>query len=152
MKISKLKAFVGISLLSSVGLAAVNISPATANDWVSQVQAQLIMAAAAVGLGGYQPINTPKIGQLRDNTQTSLSINLRSGATYGFVGVCDADCGDLDLKLLDSSGNVIDSDVEYDDHPMVSVTPIFSDRYTVQVGMPSCSASFCYYGVGAFGK
>ena len=152
MKIFKFKTFVGVSLLSSLGLAAVTVSPATANDWVSQVQAQLIMAAGAVGLGGYQPINTPKIGQLTDDTQTSLSINLRSGATYNFVGVCDADCGDLDLRLLDSNGNVIDTDVEYDDYPTVTVTPAWSDRYTVQVGMPSCNASYCYYGVGAFGR
>ena len=152
MKIFNLKTFVGVSLLSSLGLAAVTISPATANDWVSQVQAQLIMAAGAVGLGGYQPTHSPNIGQLRDNTYKNISINLRSGNTYGFVGVCDADCGDLDLRLLDSNGNVIDSDVEYDDHPMVSVTPAWSDRYTVQVGMPSCNASYCYYGVGAFGR
>jgi hypothetical protein len=140
------------SLVSSVGLAAVTTSPATANSWLAQVQGQLIMAARALGLGGYQPTHTPQIGQLRDDTYRNLGIDLQQGATYNFVGVCDSDCGDLDLRLLDGNGNLIDTDVQYDDYPMVSVTPIWSGRFVVQVGMRSCSTSSCYYGVGAFGR
>ena len=151
MKISQLKTFVGL-LLASVGSAVLIDFPAAANPYVNQIKAQLIMGARSVGLGGYQATHTPKIGQLRDNTQTNIGLNLRSGATYKLVGVCDSDCGDLDLQLLDSNGNVIDTDVEYDDYPVVSVTPRWSDRFVIRVGMPSCNATYCNYGVGVFGR
>jgi hypothetical protein len=146
------KTFLSALLVSSVGLATVRTSPATANTWLAQVEGQLIMAARALGLGGYEPTHTPQIGQLRDDAYRNLGINLQQGETYDFVGVCDSDCGDLDLRLLDGNGNLIDTDEEYDDNPMVSVTPILSGSFVVQVGMPNCSASSCYYGVGAFGR
>lgn len=135
------------------GLVLLTPSIALAGRFTDQVRYQLSQAAISLGINGsYQLTHDPHVGDLSDENSESLYLNLNSGISYAFVGVCDEDCPDLDLYLYDADGNLIDSDTGSDDYPMVQVSPRWSDRFSVKVSMANCTASTCYYGVGVFGK
>jgi hypothetical protein len=50
---------------------------------------------------------------------------------------CDVDCTDIDMYLYTELGVLVDSDVEYDDFPVV-VAPYEGD-FSIELTMPSCS-------------
>ena len=91
-------------------------------------------------------------GSLDDDESDNLNVTLRGGVRYAFLGVCDNDCSDVDLRLFDEDGDEVDSDVRTDDWPIVEVTPGHTARYRLKVIMASCSVSPCFYGVGMYSK
>ncbi|MBP5975014.1 hypothetical protein HW132_20300 [Brasilonema sp. CT11] len=134
------------------GLLFIAPTPASANTFIEEVKMQLMQAAIRVGLNGYELTHEPLIDAIRSGGSDYLTINLRAGHEYGIVGVCDGDCGDLDLTLYNNRGQVIAADTDDDDIPVVGVTPARSGTYRVKVDLPSCNSAICYYGVGLFGK
>ena len=79
-------------------------------------------------------------------------MELDRGRAYVIVAVCDSDCKDVDLRLLDNRRREIDRDVERDDYPAVAVEPERTDRYTVRAIMAASSAAPCRYGFGVFAR
>lgn len=142
-------ALTGISATLLVAPSAVR---ADNREYVYQVRNQLIRYAIASGLGGYTLTHEPMIDALYHGRSDYITINLRAGTSYGIVGVCDSDCRDLDIALYDSRGNLIASDLEDDDIPVITINPSRSGTYRVRVDMASCNTNPCYYGIGAFGK
>ena len=65
-------------------------------------------------------------------------------------GVCDNDCRDLDLILLDERGNEISQDTSTDDIPIVNARPKWTGRFTLRVIMEDCRVNPCNYGVRFF--
>jgi hypothetical protein len=120
-------------------------------EFRAQVGQQLILMSEQVGLEGYVLTHEPYLGQLEDNTQERITLELQGGVNYGIIGVCDRDCGDIDLELYDENGNLIDSDTLTDDIPIVEVTPNWDGPFILSIGMSSCAAPYCYYGIGTFG-
>mgnify|MGYP001802628317 CR=1 FL=1 len=125
---------------------------ALANRFLDQIRGQLMLAAISANINQYKLTHEPFLDSLDRGNADYLNINLLSGNSYTILGVCDEDCGDMDLKLYDENGNLIDSDTIYDDTPVVNVTPNWSGRFQVKVTMPSCTNSPCYYGVGVWGR
>ena len=62
--------------------------------------------------------------------------------------MCDSDCSDVDLRLYNSAGELVDEDVLTDDVPIVEVPS--AGQYTAEVIMPGCSTSICYYAAGMY--
>jgi hypothetical protein len=89
------------------------------------------------------------MGELADDATASLSVTLDAGTDYMIVGVCDEDCTDLDLTLF-SGSRELDTDVEDDDTPIVSVTPTSTGTFRVSVSMAACSSSPCRFGVAVY--
>jgi hypothetical protein len=81
-----------------------------------------------------------------------LGVELMAGNTYMVMGTCDQDCDDLDLFLINASGEMIDSDVERDDVPMTTTTVTRDGTYFLRVKMHSCSIAPCGNGIGVFAK
>ena len=76
---------------------------------------------------------------------------LEPNTNYLFVGVCDGDCGDLDLQIDDPSGTTLDTDVEDDDAPILEFkTDADTVYYKLLVDMVTCKTDACFYGVGIF--
>lgn len=147
----KTTAKTAIALFS--GIVLLTPTAALAGRFTDQVRGQLMQAAISLGINGsYQLTHNPQVDNLRNNQSKILNINLRSGTSYAFVGVCDEDCRDIDLQVYDENGNLVDSDTGADDYPMVRVNPRWNGRFRVKVTMANCKASTCYYGVGVFGK
>ncbi len=139
-----------IALVSSVILLTPMV--ALANQYTDQIRVQLLGAALSLGFGNYNLAYDPYIDTLDSDRSEYLTVNLRGGTSYALVGVCDQDCQDLDLRLYDENGNLVSSDSDTDDFPVVSVTPRWSGQYKVKVTMYECSTSYCYYGVGVFNR
>jgi len=74
-------------------------------------------------------------------------LDVQPGVAYTAVGVCDADCTDVDLELLDGvTGQVLASDLLPDDYPVVNFTPPAAGRIFVRVILKNCAQSPCYVG------
>ena len=90
-------------------------------------------------------------GLLREGANGTVTYTLVKGNTYKIVGACDNDCSDIDLVLRDEGGNLIDSDTETDDIPVVQVTPLRTGTFTLKTIMVKCSDSIgCDYGVDVY--
>ncbi|MCS7031269.1 MAG: hypothetical protein NZL92_07050 [Gloeomargarita sp. SKYG116] len=113
---------------------------------------QLRSAARAVGRDGYQLSHEPLTGLLSAGEFDLIQITLRAGIEYVIVAVCDQDCRDMDLRLYDENGYLIDEDVALDDIPIVTVIPRRTATFRIQAIMSHCAARNCVYGVGAFAR
>jgi hypothetical protein len=126
----------------------------TADDdtaYQNQVFMQIKEVARKAGFSGYTLIDS--YGEkLQDNSSASLPLTLAQGIDYTILGVCDEDCGDIDLSLYDENRNLISSDNQQDSLPVVNATPQWSGDFYLEVGMQNCPAPYCYYGIGLFKK
>ena len=117
-----------------------------------QVRQQLDSAARRLGKDGYELTHNVFTGELRENQYEDVTVELNRGRTYVIVAVCDNDCKDVDLRLLNRGGREIDNDVEADDYPTVAVEPDRDERYTVRTIMATCNTQPCRYGFGVFSR
>jgi hypothetical protein len=136
-------------------VAAALLAPAAAtaqNQWQQTVRNQVGQHGDFLSERGYTMSGDVYDGKLNADGIEDLTITLRPGTSYAFMGVCDEDCHDIDLRLYDADGDEVASDVRSDDWPIVTVTPPFKGTYRVRVVMASCSRNPCYYGIGLFTK
>lgn len=90
------------------------------------------------------------VGKLDEDETDSWTFWLDGGNDYTIIGVCDEDCGDIDLTILDDDDDVVDEDVLEDDYPIVSVSPRRDGAYTIDVDMYECDVEPCYFGIAIF--
>ena len=101
---------------------------------------------------GFQRTHNYRIDHLRDDMTDSYTFTLRGGQAYRIKGVCDEDCSDIDFRLYDEHGNLVDSDTASDDIPIVKITPAWTGEFRLDVKMYRCNANPCYFGIGVFGR
>jgi hypothetical protein len=148
---SKTQLKTAIAIFSGIVLLTPTV--ALAGRFTDQVREQLMQAAISLGINGsYQLTHNPLVDDLSNNQSQTFNVNLHSGISYAFMGVCDEDCQDIDLHVYDENGNLINSDTDADDYPLVTVSPRWSGQFQVKVTMANCTASTCYYGMGVFGR
>lgn len=92
------------------------------------------------------------IGRLNNREDETWNIRLFGGNEYQITGVCDGDCKDVDLALLDSNGRELVSDTSADDVPVMTYRVRTTGMYSIKVTMYSCSQDPCYFGLGIFFK
>jgi hypothetical protein len=90
------------------------------------------------------------VGKLDEGETDSWSFWLGGGNNYTIIGVCDEDCGDIDLAIYDDGDALVDEDVLEDDYPIVSVSPTSDELFTVDVDMYECDVEPCYFGIAIF--
>lgn len=133
-----------------VAIAVAGAAPALAQDeWTRQVDAQFEQAAPLIQEKGLSSRGARHYGSLADDTAERITVSVDFAPAL-FVGLCDNDCTDLDLVLLDSGGAVVDSDQLPDDYPIVTAPRPGS--YTVEVRMAACADAPCRYGVQAYSR
>lgn len=64
------------------------------------------------------------------------------------VAVCDGDCADLDLVLLETDGREIAADRNADPHPIIRIPHGHGGRHQVRIVMHGCRAVPCRDEVG----
>ena len=133
---------------ASSGAAA----PGQQVDYRAQILARLQQVEQAVAAQGFQRIGEPTVGQLRQGQTFNVPATLEAGGAYQIIGVCDNDCGDLDLALYDQSSNLISEDQLVDATPVVTVTPQWTGPFTVQARMHQCTVEPCYYALVLYGR
>jgi hypothetical protein len=130
-----------------LGLFASSVDP-----FERQVREQLDGAAKRLTKDGYVLTHQIYTGELQEDQEENVVVELDRGRTYVILGVCDADCKDLDLRLLNSNLQEIDRDVERDDYPAVGAAPQRTEKYTVRAIMAACGKEPCRYGFGVFSR
>lgn len=143
------------ALIAAVGMTLAVASTAAAStqdEWAQQVRRLLARVSSTASQRGMSLTHEPYIGSLPDGESSLHRIQLQGGHTYALIGVCDNDCTDLDMRLYDRDGDEVDSDVQNDDTPVVSVTPSRTATYTVRAIMANCNAAPCRYGIGVYGR
>jgi hypothetical protein len=130
-----------------LGLFSASVDP-----FEKQVREQLARAARTLGKDGFDLTHTVHVGELRQNQEEDVTAELDRGRTYLIVGVCDNDCKDLDLRLLNASRQEIDRDIERDDYPAVGVEATRTEAFTVRAVMAACEKQPCRYGFGVFAR
>lgn len=141
MKISTMALAAGAALLCA--------SPARAQDrWQRQALAEMHEVLRALDQGGMFPAGLPVDGELGQTQSEEVELELTPGR-YVIVGVCDGGCADLDL-LLALDGELVTSDVEEDDTPVLGVEVAEASTFVLRVDMVACGTSPCRWAVGAF--
>jgi hypothetical protein len=149
---STMKKHITIAAAAALALLAGAADAAAQDQWTQQVRGQLTAASEMIESEGFASTHEVVTGGLAEGATEQVEIELEAGVEYVIVGVCDVDCSDLDLFLRDPSGRIVDSDIELDDVPIVTVTPERTGTYTLEVRMVTCSAAPCRYGVGTYGR
>lgn len=98
---------------------------------------------------GFSPTGWVSNGQMGAGESKKISVTLKGGENYSIVGMCDGDCGDMNIVMTNAGGKV-DEDVADDDFPIVGATE--SGTYTLNVSMVACKKSKCSYRLLAFAK
>ncbi|MCU0882018.1 MAG: hypothetical protein MUF14_05035 [Hyphomonadaceae bacterium] len=126
---------------------------AQSGDIQSLLDSQMRNARAELGVSGWTSLRQPRASSLSQGESESFTLQLNPGRDYVFVGVCDADCSDMDLQLQDSRGNELASDFAVDDTPVIRFsTPRAVPNARLTVSMAACSVPPCFYQVGSFGR
>jgi hypothetical protein len=135
------------------GLALVAASPAAAqSQYAQQVSNQLdTMERNAQGQGKTRLFRSP-IFDLNEGATQVYPLTLTRGRSYTIGGVCDNDCPDLDIKLIDPNGREVASDVLTDSAPIVSHNATMNGTYRVRVVMYDCNVNPCSAGLTVMGS
>lgn len=116
------------------------------------ILAQLQQAQAALSQQGFQLVGQPYSGSLQQGQSWNVPAELYPGFDYRVIGVCDRDCADLDLVVLDPNGAVITQDTTTTSQPIVGVQPGGVGNFTIQVQMYNCTIAPCYYAIALYGR
>jgi hypothetical protein len=87
-------------------------------------------------------------GALPKGGEGYFPVRLQAGVGYAVVGFCDENCQDLDLMILDPSGNLVASDVAMSAEPVLLITAGASGTHQVWAVMGECSREPCSFAVG----
>jgi hypothetical protein len=140
-------AFAALAL--SIGAAA---SAQVPDPFARELAQRLTRAETAVTNDGFMLAAGPFAGALPQRMARQININLRAGQEYRFVGVCDARCTDIDLRVLDPSGQVVAEDSADDDTPIVHVRATVTGAHRVEVAMYNCAADQCWYAFNVYSR
>jgi hypothetical protein len=66
------------------------------------------------------------------------------------VGVCDENCGDLDLRVRDPRGVLLAFDTRGNDRPTIDLRANTYGQHMIEVDMASCEAPRCRYAVNVY--
>ncbi|MGM9319937.1 hypothetical protein [Deinococcus aquaticus] len=119
------------------------------------VQAQLNQSTTFYLGKGYKTISSDMldVNALDEgDSDAELVYTLTGGREYLIYGVCDDDCGDLDINVYDAKGKLIASDEEDDDVPALTLKVTKTADYTIEVVMATCDNDPCFYAIDALQK
>ncbi len=139
-----------IRSLAAAAFIAAGMTPAIAQQ--SAIDAQLQRLSGRMDERNMAQAARDLTGSLRNGQRTDWTIFLVKEVDYRIHGVCDNDCRDLDLILLDERGNEISQDTSTDDIPIVNARPKWTGRFTLRVIMADCKVNPCNYGVRFFAQ
>lgn len=151
MKFNTLFHIFPVVLLSTIG--CIELANAQSSlSFKQQVVNQLNRAKKLARDRGFQLTHDYHIDELQGNQTGRIVLQLEADVTYVIVGVCDNDCQDLDMILLNEKGNIISEDIKSDAMPILTVSPQWSGNFLIGVKVPICHHSSCVYGLAVFGK
>ncbi len=141
-----------MKLIASACVLAAGTFAAPAIGQSDTVSTLLETATELFSADGLKPTGWRERGAAGDDGEARHGIHLAAVTQYTLLGVCDDDCEDLDLEVLDPAGRSVGEDDEADDSPIVNFKTASSGRYVVIARMADCDVAPCDYGIAAFAK
>lgn len=139
--------FYNATIVSNAPAAAASDSNSSNTNYDGQVSAQLDrFEEVAVGQNFRRLFRSPMLHMNKDAVE-NYTVTLTRGINYKIGGVCDNDCPDMDIKLLDPSGREVASDVLTDSVPIIDFKPTQGGAYTVRAIMYNCTSNPCSAGL-----
>ena len=86
-------------------------------------------------------------GVLEKKGSEEREIKLEGGNSYAIIGYCDNGCSDLDLELMNPEREILASDKQDDDFPVLEFDLEEDGTFIVSVDMVGCEGAECYYGL-----
>lgn len=117
-----------------------------------QVLTELDEWRDVLGRDGYRKTHNYFTDKINRGRSGYYRIDLDRNKDYALTVVCDSDCSDVDMRVVDDNNAEVGVDVEPDDIPLVYITPRWSGEFEIEVTVPGCTARRCTVGVGIFGK
>jgi hypothetical protein len=89
---------------------------------------------------GWRAVAEPAMGALEEKYDESdeVRITLPEGGNYALVGICGANCIDMDLVIWNSARRRVGGDVEPDARPIAVFEGAAGERFTAVVTIPTC--------------
>lgn len=117
------------------------------NNYDAQVTSQLDrVEEVANGMNYRRLFRSPMMHMDKDAVE-NYTVVLTQGVNYKIAGVCDNDCPDMDIKLIDPNGREVAADVLTDSVPIVDYRAARGGAFTVRVVMYNCTSNPCSAGV-----
>jgi len=101
---------------------------------------------------GFQLLETIHTAVLDSGKAITFSVTLLEGAEYMVVGYCDEACTNIDLTLLDPSGEEIQADRLPDAEPILMLAAETTGEYFIQAQAIECSVTGCNIALGILGS
>lgn len=136
-----------ILIAAALAPTALMLMAAAPQDIIDQ---QIDKFTEALAGKGFTPTGWVNNGTLAQGKDATVSVSLKGDSVFGVVGVCDNECGDLNLRLIDSSGKEVDNDLEADSNPLLATNA--QGNYTIKVSMVKCTSPKCAYRLVAYKK
>ncbi len=139
--------------LGACALIATQAMEAHAEQAYEEVADQLIAAATVIGLSdGFEPVGDPLFVELNEDEQDAFEFEMRGGREHAIVVVCDDDCDDVDVRLYDSEGDLIDKDTDGDDVAVLNGEPDDTEDFIVEISVEDCDREPCVVGAVLFSQ
>ncbi|MEM7572930.1 MAG: hypothetical protein AAF433_08515 [Bacteroidota bacterium] len=116
------------------------------------VDSQLSRITELMVNDNYEKTHDYEFDWLEDDESDNYYIRLSQYYNYKIIAVCDQDCEDIDMKIYDENGKLLDEDVAEDDVPIVELTPRTTGRYRVYLKMYDCDVEPCKVGIAVYGR
>ncbi len=146
---------VGHALAAGAALLLSLTSPAAAqvpDPYARELAHQLAEAETAPGHSGYMRVAGPFASALPARMNHRIQVTLRAGQEYRVVGVCDARCGAIDLRVLDPDDQVLAENALNGRTAVTSVRPSYTGPHTIEVVMLRCAGSPCYFAFNVYAR
>lgn len=122
------------------------------NVYQQQILQQLAQVEQAFVAQGFQQVSQPVTGQLGAGQYQNWPVSMSVGYDYRIIGVCDNDCGNIDLIIYDENNVQVAQDVLADATPIAAVAPAWTGAFTAQAVMQHCNVQPCYYALVLYGR
>ncbi len=143
------------AFIVAAALAMAASAPASAqvpDPFARQLAQQLTLVDQFQSQYGYSRAAGPFADGLAPAEARRFPVTLRAGQPYRVVGVCDARCRDIDLRLFDPNGLLVTQDIEPDQTPMVELSPLSTGAYTIELNMAQCAEAPCYFAFNVYSR
>ncbi|MGD8321769.1 MAG: S1C family serine protease [Gemmatimonadota bacterium] len=120
------------------------------DPWARVLLSEVRMVDSVATEIGYVQSHDPYTDELDEGDSNTVTLDFTTTGRYLIAGVCDIDCTDLDLDILDVTGEVAVQDVEPDSRPTLVVDVMHTGTYKVHVYMVSCGVEPCVYTLQAY--
>ena len=94
---------------------------------------------------GFEPVTDLQVGVQRPRDRDTLTVQLDHGWQYAALTMCDDDCGDLDMNLLDSTGKRVAFEATSSARSLLRILSPADGTYRLEIVMMKCSTPPCYY-------